>query len=183
MWLKIFASSGVFLGATGLMAIAGPYLLTRDSNLNNSPVVTMMARSQVKVGDDLAVTGAFGAAAEAYEVAARLVRAQGKLPVEEVRRVANARYYAGEFLRAARTLENLADEASAQGDYLAHFWAAVDAGRLARLAGAENLARRCDQRVDRLLSSPDLPAETRAELAEKLAEVEFRVFAPHLTTW
>ncbi len=183
MSFKILASTVVLLGTGGLVTVSAPYLLTTDSTLGNSAVVTEMARSQVTIGDHFAAAGAFGSAAEAYETAARLIRAQGKLPVEEVRRIANAQYYDGEFMAAAKTLEALADEAAYHGDHLAHFWATVDAARMAHLAGADALAERFESQVRLLLQSAELSEETRAELAQKLDETDLTVFAPHLGNW
>ncbi len=112
---KIFASSAVFLAATGLLTASAPYVLTADVMFDRSPVVTMMAHSQLTVGDRLASAGALGPAIEAYGVAAELARAQDKVPVKELRRVANAQFYDGDYRGAAKTLEQLANEAAASG--------------------------------------------------------------------
>jgi uncharacterized protein with FMN-binding domain len=183
MSFKILASTAVFLGAGGVVTVSAPYLLTTNGSLGNSAVVAEMARSQMTTGDYLAAAGAFRSAAEAYETAARLIRAQGKLPVEEVRRIANAQYYDGNYVAAASTLEGLAYEAAYHGDYLAYFWATVDAARMAHLAGDNSLARRLESRVRLLLQSDELSEETRADLAQKLDETDLTVFAPHLGNW
>ncbi len=178
MSIKILASSLVFLAATGVLTASAPYLLTADGNLSNSPVVTVMARSQLTVGDRFASAGAFGTAGEAYETAARLVRAQGKLPVAEMRRIANAQYYDGNFRGAAKTLKQLADEAEYKKDREAEFWALVDASQMAQLAGEAWDAQRYVRLAEELLRLPDLPQELHSALAEE----DMTVFAPHLSS-
>lgn len=180
---KIYTSSAVFLAATGLLTASAPYVLTAEGMLDRSPVVTMMAYSQLTVGDRLASAGALGPAIEAYGVAANLVRAQDKLPIAELRRVANAQYYGGNFRGAAKTLEQLADEAAAAGDVLAEFGATADAARMAHLASAEGYARWYTIRAERLLDSPGIPAELREELEAMLEPTDLTVFAPHLSSW
>lgn len=181
--VRIYASSAVFLAATVLLSASAPYVLTADGMLERSPVVTMMAHSQLTVGDRLANAGAYGPAIEAYGVAADLVRAQEKVPVEELRRIANAQFYAGNYRSAAKTLERLADEAAAAGDLLAEFWAIADAARLASLGRAEGYARWYTIRAERLLDSPGIPAELRTEMEAKLETTDLTVFAPHLSSW
>jgi hypothetical protein len=181
--MKIFASSTVFLAATGLVTATTPYMLTADGMLDRSPVVAMMAHSQLTVGDRLAGLGSFGPAIEAYAVAADLVRAQDKLPVKELRRIANAQFYRADYRGAAGTLERLADEAAATGDLLAEFWANADAARMASLGRAEGYARWYTIRAMRLLDSPDITAEQRREMEQKLATTDLTVIAPHLSSW
>ncbi|UCC74662.1 MAG: hypothetical protein JSV86_08970 [Gemmatimonadota bacterium] len=181
--LKIFASTTLFLAATGLLTASAPYLLTADGMMHKSPVVAMMAYSQLTVGDRFASVGAFGTAVEAYRVAADLTRTQEKLPVDEIRRIANAQYYAADYRGAARTLDQLTEEAAIHGDVVAEFWATVDAARMASLGGAEGFARWYTIRAQRLLESPDLDDETRGEMKRKLAEANLTVFAPHLSSW
>ncbi|MGD2217048.1 MAG: hypothetical protein PVJ64_09835 [Gemmatimonadales bacterium] len=184
MWSKkIFASSALFLAATGILTASAPYMLTVDGRLERSPVVAMMAHSQLTVGDRLASAGSFGAAMDAYGVAAELVRAQGKVPVVELRRIANAQFFAGNFRAAAKTLEQLADEAAVGGELLAEFSATADAAHMALLAGAEGYARWYTIRAERLLDSPGIPAELREEMEAKLVTTDFTVFAPHLSSW
>ncbi len=173
---KIFASSAVFLAATGLLTASAPYVLTADGMFDRSPVVTMMAHSQLTVGDRLASAGALGPAIKAYGVAAELARAQDKVPVKELRRVANAQFYDGDYRGAAKTLEQLANEAAAGGELLAEFWAIAD-------GNAEGYARWYTIRAERLLDSPGIAAELRREMEAKLATTDLTVFAPHLTSW
>ena len=181
--VRIYASSAVFLAATLFLSASAPYVLTADRMLEGSPVVAMMAHSQLTVGDRLASAGSFGPAIDAYGVAADLVRAQNKVPIEELRRIANAQFYGGDFSGAAKTLEGLADEAAASGDIIAEFWATADAARLARLARAEGYARWYTIRAERLLDSPGIASELRKEMEAKLATTDLTVFAPHLSSW
>lgn len=181
--IKIYASSAAFLAVTGILTASAPYMLTADAMLERSPVVAMMAHSQLTVGDRLAGAGAFGSAMEAYGVAADLARAQDKVPVEELRRIANAQFYDGDYRDAAKTLELLADEAAAGGDLLAEFWAIADAARMASLGSAEGYARWYTIRAERLLDSPSITVELRKEMEAKLATTDLTVFAPHLSSW
>jgi hypothetical protein len=184
MWsTKIFASSAAFVAVTGVLSASAPYVLTADGMLERSPVVAVMAHSQLAAGDRLASAGAFGDAIDAYGVAAELARAQARVPTEELRRVANAQFYAGNFRSAAKTLEQLADEAAAAGDLLAEFWATADAARMASLGGAEGYARWYTIRAERLLDSPSIAPELRTELEAKLGMTDFTVIAPHLSSW
>jgi len=180
---KIFGSSAVFLAATALLTASAPYLLTADGMLERSPVVSMMAHSQLTVGDRLAGAGAFGPAIEAYGVAAELVRAQDKVPITELRRIANAQYYGADYRGAANTLGLLADEAAGVGDLLTEFSATADAARMASLGRAEGYARWYTIRAKRLLDRPGIAAELRRQMEERLETTDLTVFAPHLTSW
>ncbi len=95
----------------------------------------------------------------------------------------NAQFYDGDYRGAAKTLEQLANEAAAGGELLAEFWAIADAARMASLGNAEGYARWYTIRAERLLDSPGIAAELRREMEAKLATTDLTVFAPHLTSW
>jgi hypothetical protein len=183
MFMKIFVQSALFVAVAGILTAGAPYILSADGNLETSGVVATMARSQLSAGDRFAARGAFGSAVEAYDVAAQLTRLQGDLPLDAMRRIANAQYYDEDYRGAAATLEQLADEAARIGDHMAEFWAITDATYMARLAGDEGYVLWYTKRAERLLESPELTAEERGELEKKLEESNLTVFAPHLSSW
>ncbi len=147
--------------------------------MTESAVVTAMAQAQIAVGDRLVAFGDFKTARDVYDVAAKMVRSQGELPQEALRRIANAYYYEGDFENAAATLDRFAVEATAFDDPIAELWALSDAAWLAGLGDGSADAIR--QRLERRLNSIDLPASEREEIKSKLA-ADLTVRAPHLAS-
>ncbi len=178
--MSIIARSVAFLAAIGLFVVAAPFGLTADRPMVESAVVTTMARAQIAVGDRLVAAGDFEAARDVYDVAAKMVRSQGELPQEAVRRIANAYYFEGDYENAAATLDRLAVEAVAFDELVAELWALGDAAWLAGLGDEPDDAIR--QRFERRLDSSDLPASEREEIRSKLTG-ELTVRAPHLASW
>ncbi len=180
--MTILARTVGFLGAIALFVVAAPFGLTADKPLANTAVVATMARAQIAVGDRLTAAGDFAAAREVYDVAAKLVRAQGKLPVEATRRIANAYYYEGDYDNAAASLDGLADEAAALGDPNAELWALADVAWLTGLTRSPQVAELRWLEVERLLNSADFPLELREVTRAKLV-ADLTVRAPHLAAW
>ncbi len=178
--MSIIARSVAFLAAIGLFVVAAPFGLTADRPMVESAVVTTMARAQIAVGDRLAAAGDFETARDVYDVAAKMVRSQGELPREAVRRIANAYYFEGDYENAAATLDHLAVEAVAYDDLVAELWALADAAWLTGLGGGA--ADLIWQRVERRLDSAELPAAVREQIRGKLT-AELTVRAPHLASW
>jgi hypothetical protein len=174
--------------ATGLMLVAGlltataPFSVTADGSLAGSATITAMVESQLVVGDRLTTLADFEAAREVYDVAAKMMRVQGKVPVEPLRRIANAYYFEGQYDSATATLDVLAAEAKSLGDTVSEIWAIADAARMAWLAGAEKDAEQRLSRALALLDSSTLPRGLRAEIRAKLT-ADMTVFAPHLASW
>ncbi|KPK80425.1 MAG: hypothetical protein AMS25_09025 [Gemmatimonas sp. SM23_52] len=174
--------------ATGLMLLAGlltataPLSLTADGWLAGSATITAMVESQLVVGDRLTTLGDFESAREVYDVAAKMMRVQGKAPVEPLRRIANAYYFEGQYDSATATLDALAAEAKSLGETVSEIWAIADAARMAWLDGAEGEAEQRSSRALALLDSFTLPKELRAEIRAKLT-ADLTVFAPHLASW
>ncbi len=168
--------------ATALVYIAVTAVaLYADRSTSTPAVVTAMVRFKVELGDRLTSEGQFGAARLAYDVAAKLVRAERYLPVEEVRRIANSYYFEGKYEDAAATLDRLAEEAEAFGDRGAQARAVADAAWVADLGGDESEAARHLERLEPLLGSPALPDDVREEIQTKLM-ADLEVFAPHLVS-
>ncbi len=144
--------------------------------------MTAAAATLVDEGDALTAVGRFDEARALYGEAAELARSDGALPVEAVRRVANAYYFEGRYAEAAQVLDRFAAEAESWQDRLAEAWALADAAVLAGLADAEEDSLRHWARLRALIESAGFPTEARAEVGSKL-EADLNVFAPHLSEW
>ncbi|UCC47743.1 MAG: hypothetical protein JSV41_09665 [Gemmatimonadota bacterium] len=177
--MKITALAAGLVSLAGLLTAAAPFTLTADGSLAGSATITAMVESQLVVGDRLTTLGDFEAAREVYDVAAKMMRVQGKLPVDPLRRIANAFYFESQYDSAAVILDGLAEEASSIGDPVNEIWAIADAARMAWLHGAIQDAEQRSSRALALLDSSDLPKELRAEIRTKLTS-DMTVFAPHL---
>ncbi len=178
--MSIIARSVGFLVSIALFVVVAPFGITADRPVGESAVVTTMARAQIAVGDRLVAAGDFETARDAYDVAARMVRSQGVLPQEALRRIANAYYFEGDYERAAVTLDRLALEAVAFDEAVAELWALADAAWLAGLG--DGVTDVHWQRVEQRLESADLPSAVREEIRGKLT-AELTVRAPHLASW
>lgn len=180
--MKIHAHFVALLAAAAVLAAAGPALLISDSAEGEWTAAMTAARSHVETGDMFTSGRRFDLARAEYAAAAAAARSVGELPVEAVRRIANAYYFEGDYADARRTLEELAEEADGFGDAIAEAWAMVDAAYIAELSGDEETAKLSRARLEQLLDSGAIEAAERNEIREKLAD-PFPVFAPHLSTW
>ncbi|MGD8699025.1 MAG: hypothetical protein PVJ43_07025 [Gemmatimonadales bacterium] len=183
MTLKIVFRSLVLAVIAAVLTASAPRVITFDGSLEDSAVVEAMVESQIAAGDGFVQSHKFGLAVQAYEVAATLDRARGAMPVEAVRRTANALFYQGDYNGASAALTDLADEAVAAGDALTEFWAALDAANMERLAGDADGLERSITRAQLLLDSPAFSETARAEVLRTVTDSDLRVFAPHLTSW
>lgn len=109
----------------------------------------------------------YSAARRAYNAAAELLRAEGILPVEPLRRIADAYYFEGRYQSAAATLDRLATEAATHGDLATEVWALADAAWVDGIAGHKIDMDRRLERLIRLLDSPYLPEQVRNEVQTK----------------
>lgn len=125
------------------------------------------ADAYLSKGDELMAERRYTAARRAYKAAAELLRAEGKLPVKPLRRIADAYYYEGRYQSAAGTLDRLATEAASYGDLVVEVWALADAAWVDAVAGHKIDMDRRLQRLMRLLDSPYLPEEVRGEVQVK----------------
>jgi hypothetical protein len=183
MTYKILLRSLTLAAVAVVLTASAPRVFTFHGSLDNSAVVEAMVESQIAAGDGFVQSQKFGLAVQAYEVAATLDRARGALPVEALRRTANARFYQGEYDAAAEALAELADEAAAAGDARSEFWAALDAASMDRLAGDDEGLERSITRAQLLLDSPAFSEEARDDVLRAVTDSDLRVFAPHLTSW
>ena len=165
------------LAAVAVLAAAAPW--PKEASAPLDPATASKILSHIAVGDDLTASGQFDMARAEYSAAAELLRAEGKLPVAAVRRIANSYYFQGSYGDAAQALARLADEAESYGDPITGAWAIADAAWIAELAGS---GASLGQRLERALHSPELPGDVREEITTKVG-ADLIVLAPHLDTW
>ncbi len=179
--LKIDARH-IAVAAALVCLVAAASVSIRTSSAASRTAVLAAAGTLLEEGDALTAGARFEAAREVYGQAAELARSAGVMPVEAVRRVANAYYFEGRYAEAAEVLEQFAAEAALWHDPVAQAWALADAAVLAGLADAEEDSAWHWKRLRTLLESSAFPAAARAEMVSKL-ESRLNVFAPHLSTW
>jgi tetratricopeptide (TPR) repeat protein len=135
--------------------------------------------SALEEGDMLTRRGRFDAARAVYESAAEMVRSEGRLPRRELRRIANAYYFEGQYREASATLKQLADEARAIRDSNVQALAIADAVWMSVLAGsAEETQLR--QQLREISDSSVLSEGVRKAIGSDPAG-DLRIFAPHIT--
>jgi tetratricopeptide (TPR) repeat protein len=118
-------------------------------------------------GAELMAERRYSSARRAYRAAAELLRAEGTLPVEPLRRIADTYYFEGRYQSAAATLDRLATEAATYGDLATEVWALADAAWVDGIAGHKIDMDRRLERLMRLLDSPFLPEDVRSEVQAK----------------
>jgi hypothetical protein len=183
MSMKLYVHILLFALAGTVLTASTPSILGSGGSLEDSAIAKEMVAAQIAAGDRLMLGSQFGHAERAYRVAAALERARGRLPVEAVRRMANARYFQGDFGAAVGHLADLEDEAAAAGDRRVEFWAAIDAAYIARLSGDDEGLRTHITRAQMLLDTGAFPADEVDEVVATVTSRDLRVFAPHLASW
>jgi tetratricopeptide (TPR) repeat protein len=118
-------------------------------------------------GDEFFYQGDLSAARKEYEAAAKMIRDSGQVPAKALHRIAYTQYYEGRYQTAGKTLEKLAKEAAAFGDLKTEAWALADAAWVAWKAGDTIDVQRRVARLERLLTSPYLPSDVKAEIKVK----------------
>ena len=154
---------------TGVLAIAALLAAGRSAELGAAPPApdpSPEVKAQIERGDLLFEEGRRIAARRAYQKAAEIAREEGALPEPAVRRLANAHYFDGQFRRAAKALDRLADEAALHGDLPVQAWALADAAWLYGRAGDETSVKIRLEAVERLLASPYMPEAVRDRIAK-----------------
>jgi tetratricopeptide (TPR) repeat protein len=137
------------------------------TSVDRDPDVTSPGvQARIDRGDEFVAQRRYSAARDAYGRAAELQRDSGRLPAHAMRRIANAYYYEGRLKSAARTLDELADEAASFGDLRVQAWALADAAWLYGRAGAGLEVSRRLARLERLLTSPYMPDSVRLRITE-----------------
>jgi hypothetical protein len=177
--MRRFARLTGFGAAVLVLVGAVPLAMTAARHASRPPAMTI--DDLIEEGDRFAVEGEFEAARAEYEVAAELLRHEGQLPVEAIRRIANSYFFEGDYEDVAAVLERLADEAESHGDLETQVFAVADAATLARLTGDRNEELRHRERLALVLSAPELPDGVRERIRSKV-NAKFQVFAPHLAS-
>jgi hypothetical protein len=147
--------------------IATPIIPEEDPQTPTVAVADPEVQAHLDKGDELVAARKFGAARREYKAAAELIRAEGKLPVQAVRRSAISLYYEGRYQSAAKALDKLSTEAATYGDVATQVWALADAAWIDGIAGRKIDMERRLTRLNRLLTSPYLPEQVRAEVMTK----------------
>lgn len=153
----------------GVLAIAAVLAAGRSAELGAAPPgpdPSPDVKAQIERGDLLFEEGKRIAARKAYQKAIEIAREEGELPEEAVRRLANAYYFDGQFRRAAKALDRLAEEAALHGDLPVQAWALADAAWLYGRAGDEASVKTRLEAVERLLASPYMPEAVRDRIEE-----------------
>ena len=126
-------------------------------------------RARIDRGDGKTGTVTFAQAAEQYRAAAEIARQEGHLPSLAMWRLANTWFHDGQLNRAARVLDQLADEAARAGDLpvqvLALYYSAWVNGQAGR---GGDMSDRLKQ-VQTLLRSPYMPVGVRAHVGDLLS--------------
>jgi tetratricopeptide (TPR) repeat protein len=153
------------LAALTMLLLAAPAAAAKDAG---TPIrydePTTMVDIHLAKGDDQIDRRNFGAARREYRAAAELTRAEGNLPAEALRRIANSFYFQGRYDSAVKTLDKLAAEAAERGDLATQAWAIVDAAWVAGKAGRKSAVEKRIARLEKLLGSQYLPADVRHKI-------------------
>jgi len=179
--MRTFARFMALSAAAASLAAATPLTVVPVQPADLPAALLAVNRFRIELGDVLTANGRFDAARRVYSNAVKVARADGRLPIEELRRIANAYYFECEFESARATLLELAEEAASAGDVEAQVWAMADAAWFAWLSGADEEYDRHVKRVERLLDTHYVPG-ARFKIRTKMLK-NFMVFAPHLTSW
>ena len=176
--MRRYARFAALLAVIAVLAAATPLSAPPDIS---SAVPTATSAYRVRLGDLLTTNGKFDLARREYAAAVNLARAEGYLPVEELRRIANTYYFERHYTNAIAVLEGLAREAGSLGEAAIQVWAMADATWIAGLGDEEGLMERYLERLEGLLDTYELPG-ARYKIRTGMMK-NFTVFAPHLPSW
>jgi tetratricopeptide (TPR) repeat protein len=130
------------------------------------------AQALMEQGDELFGNLDYVRARAKYESAVELIRTDGDFPAAPLYRMAASYYYEGKPMTAAGHFDALAREAALYGDLVTEVWALADAAWINGRAGDKLDMDAHVEKLQRLLKSPYLPAETKREIqANRLGEV------------
>ena len=130
------------------------------------------AQTLMEQGDELFGNMDYVGARGMYEGAVELIRTDGDFPAAPLYRMAASYYYEGKTMTAAGRFDELAAEAALYGDVVTQVWALADAAWINGQAGDKLDMDAHVVKLQRLLKSPYLPAETKNEIqANRLGEI------------
>lgn len=124
-------------------------------------------QAHIDAGDEALGGQDFGAARNHYNMAAEMMRENGEFPATALHRIASTHYHEGNYQSATAALDALAVEAATYGDIVTQVWALADAAWIFGKSGAKIDMDDRVAKLRRLLSSPYLPYEVRAEVTSK----------------
>ncbi len=125
------------------------------------------AQAQIEMGDEALGNSQYGRARSHYQMAIEIIENSGDFAATPKHRVAASYYFERKYQTATNKLDQLATEATSYGDLVTQAWALADAAWIFGRAGAKiDMDARVD-RLRRLLTSPYLPYEVRAEITSK----------------
>lgn len=162
----------------GVSATNGATQVNRGTNGSDGlDAIPDAAAAHIEQGDLLVGEQEYGKARGEYRAAVELIRAEDGFPGVPIRRIASSYYFEGKYQHAIAVLDRLADEAADIGDVVTQTWALADAAwilgkdcfRNNRPGAKLEIARRVKQ-VERLLESPNLPADEGAQIKEQRCE-------------
>lgn len=125
------------------------------------------AQAHIDEGDELLGQQKYSEARLAYEKAAEMIRADGEFPNTAMHRMAVSYWYEGLPQTAASQLDGMADDASTYGDLVSEVWALADAAWIHGRVGDRIDMEVRVQRLKKLLKSPYLPGDVRAQVESK----------------
>ena len=179
--MRRYVYIAVTLAGVAVLAAATPISTAPSNPADDLALLTATSRFHVQLGDLLTMNGRFDLARREYAAAANLARAEGYLPAEELRRIANTYYFEQNYTNAIAVLEGFAREAGSLGEAELQIWALADAAWIAGLGNDEELTKRYLERVEGLLDTNELPG-ARYKIRTGFMR-DFTVFAPHLPSW
>ncbi len=154
------------------LAVSATDSSAQDQYKKWGKVKTPEAQALMEQGDELFGNMDYVRARAKYESAVELIRTDGDFPAAPLYRMAASYYYEGKPMTAAGHFDALAREAALYGDLVTEVWALADAAWINGQAGDKLDMDAHVEKLQRLLKSPYLPAETKREIqANRLGEV------------
>jgi hypothetical protein len=168
--------------AAVVLGLAGATTAVEAQYASTQPVVTAdagsaragydpaAARASLDRAHELAMSGRFVEARNAYRAVADMQKSAGVLPGEALWQVAALEYGQGgrHRLRAAQVMDELAEQAAIYGDPALQARALIEATILYHQNRRNAEARTCLDKLEPLLQSPHLTQELREQIESRL---------------
>ena len=169
--LAVLAS--VVVAAPGsTLAAHPPTTITITGSAHDTPGAPDAARISATLakGDSLEAAGRVNAARRQYQSLIDQQRAAGQYPLQALWHLANSYYFREDELRAAATLDDLADAAGQFGDPATELRASFEAAVMYQRHHQPARVAQKVVRVRALLHSPVIDEATKKEIEKRLAE-------------
>ena len=125
------------------------------------------AASHIEIGDAELGEGKYGEARRHYQMASEILTTAGDFPAAPMHRIAATYYFEGKYQSATNELDKLASEAATYGDIVTEAWSLADAAWVFGKTGAKIDMEARITRLRKLLTSPYMPYEVRAEITSR----------------